>query len=515
MTEHSGRDGGGYSQDPAEQPDLEQHSSSSPKPQTTPTPLLRPKDSAEPFPTEHLGALLPAASAVAELTSAPAALAAQSVLGAASLTAQALANVETLDGPKPLSLFFVSIAESGERKSACDRHALEGVRRFERTRQEKYAAAYGAFQNELAIYEAEKRKILGASKDAAAQRADLAAFGPEPKCPAAPELLLTDPTIEGLLKHFEMAQHAIGIFSDEGGQFLAGHGMNSDNRIKTATALSTLWGGGAVNRTRAGTGPSMTFFDRRVTCHLMVQPRIAEQLLADPDLRDQGLLSRTLLAWPGSRIGQRLISPGRRRNHAVEIERLAALHRRITDLLELGLPEGPTKPLDLKTLRQSGTSRDLLGQFYNHVEQMQIDTGPLQDIRGFASKAVEQAARLAGILQIFEDETADTVSEAIMVHAIGLVEWYLSEAKRLLEVSVVPVPIKQAERLLQWLINRWEAEFIDLRTIVRKGPGALRASVLARQAVRLLEENGWLISEPGTRVIDGAPSRTNWRIIRG
>ncbi|MEM8956345.1 MAG: YfjI family protein [Pseudomonadota bacterium] len=411
MTEHSGRDGGGYSQDPAVQQDLEQHCFSSPKPQTTPTPLLRPKDSAEPFPTEHLGALLPAASAVAELTSAPAALAAQSVLGAASLTAQALANVETLDGPKPLSLFFVSIAESGERNSACDRHALEGVRRFERTRQEKYAAAYGAFQNELAIYEAEKRKIFGASKDAAAQRADLAAFGPEPKCPAAPELLLTDPTIEGLLKHFEMAQHAIGIFSDEGGQFLAGHGVNSDNRIKTATALSTLWGGGAVNRTRAGTGPSMTFFDRRVTCHLMVQPRIAEQLLADPDLRDQGLLSRTLLAWPGSRIGQRLISPGRRRNHAVEIERLAALHRRITDLLELGLPEGPTKPLDLKTLRQSGTSRDLLGEFYNHVEQMPIDAGPLQDIRGFASKAVEQAARLAGILQIFADETADTVSE--------------------------------------------------------------------------------------------------------
>lgn len=152
----------------------------------------------------------------------------------------------------------------GERKTACDRLALEGVRRFEQARQDNYKLQYPEFRDRLDIHETRRRAILSSRQDAAAQRADLDDLGPEPMPPAAPELLLTDPRMEGLLKHLEIAQPSIGIFSDEGGQFLGGHGMNSDNRIKTATALSTIWGGGAINRTRAGTGPSRTFREGRI-----------------------------------------------------------------------------------------------------------------------------------------------------------------------------------------------------------------------------------------------------------
>ena len=149
-----------------------------------------------------------------------------------------------------MSLFLISVAESGERKSRCDQLALEGVRRFERSRLDSYGAAFTAYQTAAAIHEANSRSILAARQDASAQQADLEALGPEPRCPAAPELLLTDPTMEGLLKHYETSQPSVAIFSDEGGQFLGGYGMTADNRVKTGTVLSKLWGGDSINRAR-------------------------------------------------------------------------------------------------------------------------------------------------------------------------------------------------------------------------------------------------------------------------
>jgi hypothetical protein len=63
-----------------------------------------------------------AVEALIEHVQAPPSLCAHSVLSAAALAAQGLANVKipNIPRPRPLSLFMLAIAESGERKSACD-----------------------------------------------------------------------------------------------------------------------------------------------------------------------------------------------------------------------------------------------------------------------------------------------------------------------------------------------------------------------------------------------------------
>ena len=38
------------------------------------------------------------------------------------------------------------------------------------------------------------------------------------------------------------------------GQFVGGHGMSPDHRLKTASALSELWDGRPIKRVRAGDG---------------------------------------------------------------------------------------------------------------------------------------------------------------------------------------------------------------------------------------------------------------------
>ena len=86
-----------------------------------PQPLLRETAQGAPYPVHALGPLRSAAEAVQGMTLAPVAIPAQSALAVASLAVQGHADVETLAGPAPLSLYALTIAESGERKSSCDR----------------------------------------------------------------------------------------------------------------------------------------------------------------------------------------------------------------------------------------------------------------------------------------------------------------------------------------------------------------------------------------------------------
>ena len=79
----------------------------------------------------------------------------------------------------------------------------------------------------------------------------------------------------------------------------------ADHKLKTAAGFSELWDGATIKRVRAGEG-SLILPGRRLAMHLLVQPSAAAQFFSDPVLRDQGLLSRILVAAPDSIAGTRL-----------------------------------------------------------------------------------------------------------------------------------------------------------------------------------------------------------------
>lgn len=108
-------------------------------------PLFRPLPPPEAFPLAALGALEPAASAVQQLTQAPAAICAQSVLAAATLAVQAHYDVELPTGRKPLTALYLSIAESGERKTSTDALATEAIKLHESRFAEQDEAARAAY----------------------------------------------------------------------------------------------------------------------------------------------------------------------------------------------------------------------------------------------------------------------------------------------------------------------------------------------------------------------------------
>jgi len=114
-----------------------------------PQPLIREVGSAAIFPVHALGEVLGgAALAIQDITQAPLSMCSQSVLAAATLAAQGLADVQLPRGGgkgKPMSGFFVTVAATGERKSTVDTLALAPIREWEAALRVEYTEGIKAY----------------------------------------------------------------------------------------------------------------------------------------------------------------------------------------------------------------------------------------------------------------------------------------------------------------------------------------------------------------------------------
>ncbi len=277
-----------------------------------PEPLRAAIPSADPYPVDALGDVLGGAGkALHETVKAPLTLCAQSVLAAASLAAQAHFDVVLpWGGKKPLSLFLLTVAESGERKSSTDDVVLGAAKAQERSDMQGYQALLDAYEAELAQWKAKNEAATKKAAKAKTQSfADDAAndaheAGPKPKGPIMPLRFVTDPTVEGLYKLLAASQSSVALFSDEGGLLIGGHALNSDNALKTMARWCKLWDGSPFDRVRAGDG-SGYLYGRRMALHQLAQPEVMQTLLGDRMANGQGFLARCLTAWPESTIGSR------------------------------------------------------------------------------------------------------------------------------------------------------------------------------------------------------------------
>lgn len=483
-----------------------------------PQPLLREIPPGQPYPVQALGPLRAAVEAVQGMTQAPVAIPAQSALAVASLAVQGFANVETLGGDRPLSLYALTIARSGERKSTCDGLLMQGLRDHEREEADRHREDVKGWLTRHALWKAQHdaainsvKKTGKAGKTQTDAEADLRALGDEPAAPPSPDRTVTEPTYEGLTRKFAEGMPSLGIFSDEGGQFLGGFAMSSDNRQKTLAALNDLWQGNPIRRTRQGEG-SFTLYGRRLAVHLMVQPGVARDFMADPKADDTGFLPRFLLCEPPSTIGTRL--HGLTRDGTGPLAGFAA---RLGRILRTPLPMDPdSRALEPRRLTLAPDARALLVQFADAVEAAQRPGAAMSGVTGYASKAAEQACRIAGVLTLWRDLNAPAVEAEDMASAIELADFYLSEALRLADAAKVSEETDRAERLRRWLVEEWPHPEVLTGDVVQKAPiRALRETKAATAALGTLERHGWVAALPAGTVVRGAARSTAWRIVKG
>ena len=415
-------------------------------------------------------------------TQAPDALVGNSLLAAASLAVQPHANVVLPYGASvPTSLFIVSVAESGERKSAVDRLALHAHASFEKTKSDEAREAIAQF-NKLQKKDKETAEI-----------------------PREAVFLASDPTVEGLCKLLHAGLPSIGVFSAEGGRFLGGHGMTDDAALRTAAGLSLFWDGSPVDRVRSGDGASK-LFGRRVALHLMAQPRATFAWLSNPVLRDQGLFSRCLVAFPQSTAGTRMF----RSEKAEETPDASAYVTRMSELLAGNWSVNEFFELTPQHMGIPGAARSAWISMHDQIEAG--IAGELKPIRALASKAAEHMGRIAAVFTMIDNPGATAVTEDAMQRAAALLQFYLGEALRLSGVQPLHEKSDQAGLLWGWLLQR-NKKHVSLPELVRYGPAKLRKAESVRSVLDVLADHYMVRKVPDGMVeFEGKARREAWEV---
>ena len=487
---------------------------------TQPEPLRAPMPKAEPYPVEYLGEILGAAAqALHEVIKAPLALCCQSVLGSASLAAQSHFDVKLPWGSTvPLSLFLLTVGESGERKSAVDDMVLGAAKEQQKAEMREYTellkeheAASVAWNQAL---DAAKKAATSAQKRKATAeeiRQAMDECGEKPTPPISPMRFVTDPTVEGLFKLLAIGQPSVALFSDEGGLLIGGHALNSDNALKTMARWCKLWDGSPFDRVRSGDGSGI-LYGRRMALHQLAQPDVMVKLLSDPTANGQGFLARCLTAWPTSTIGTRQCDGFMWAGDRIEVRSMYGSLKVLMEAKPLTSDRDPQELTPI-ALPLTAEAQSLAVEALNFFEHLMATGNDLAELRDRGSKALENACRIAGVLAVVEGGMATReISRTHLDRGVNLIQWYLNEALRIRSAAVVPQSVIDAESMLAWLKDR-DCKIFRTATLLTHGPSQLRNKKRLDDAIDEAVKCGYLAEqEPGTEV-DGVKAKRSWRVL--
>jgi len=468
------------------------------EPWPEPQPLAAKVDP-EPYPVDALPDTIRAAvEEVQGFTKAPVPLVASSALAALSLAIQAHADAkraEKLTGP--VSLFLLTIADSGERKSTCDGFFTKAIRDYEETQAELAKPALKDHKAAIEAWEAKrggiKEKIRQLAKEnkptsnlEAALR-DLEHDKPEP--PRVQRLLYADATPEALAYGLAKNWPSGGVVSAEAGIVFGAHGMGKDSVMRNLALLNVLWDGGALTIDRR-TAESFTVRGARLTVALQVQEATLRSFFDRSGglARGTGFLARFLVAWPESTQGFRPFTEA-----PANWPALAAFNRRIAAILEQPAPVDENGGINPPLLPLTADAKVAWVAFHDAIERELASGGELYDVRDVASKTADNAARLAALFQVFEGAGGAIGAEAFE-SASRIAAWHLNEARRFFGELALPAELADAARLDSWLLDycrRQKTNIVPRRDVQRNvTPVHLRQKATLEDALRELAEAG-------------------------
>jgi len=449
----------------------------------------------EPYPIDALPETIRAAvEEVAGFVKAPVPLVVASALGVLSLACQAHVDVkrdERLSGP--VGLFLLSIADSGERKSTCDGFFSKAIKDYEAEQAELAKPMLRDYRAAVDAWEAKrngiKEKIRHLAKEGK-PTGDLESILREmensrPEPPRVPRLIYTDVTPEELARSLARQWPSGGVVSSEAGLVFGAHGMGKESIMRNLGLLNVLWDGGTLTVDRKSS-ESFRVSGARLTVALQIQEATLRSFFDRSGglARGTGFLARFLVSWPESTQGFRLFTDA-----PTSWSRLSLFHRRIAAILDTPAPLNDNGSLSPAMMTMTQEAKEMWIAFHDAIESELRSGGELHDVRDVASKAADNAARLAALFQVFEDGMCGTVERDAFEGASRIVAWHLNEAKRFFGEVALPSELVDAARLDAWLIGRCrqerEAE-VSKREALQYGP--IRNDPALMAAIHTLEE---------------------------
>lgn len=433
----------------------------------------------------------------------PVPLAASSALGAMSLAIQGQYDVQRTPGLRgPSSLYFLTKATSGERKSECERLVMAGLRAYEEEKKQELAQEVKDYRANQAAWEATKEALLDNIKKTARKNEDKSSYeeqlrvhiNNEPTPPMVPSLFFEEPSTQQLIYALGKKWPSAGIFSDEAGVVFGGHAMQSSNAMQTFATWNKLWSGDSLSNERRG--ESYGAKNCRLSMHLMTQEETLREFISNSKglVRGTGLMARYLLSSPASTMGTRFIDPltvGKPR----QMPHLEKFTKRIRDIVSKPLNMAQDGGISPQVVPLSASALGIWCDFYNHIERELKSDGEFADVKDVASKVAENAARLACLFYIMSDPQGGAllIDDSSMQAGLIVAAWHLAETKRFLSASDIPQDRSLAMALDTWIMQHCAENHIcevPRSTVLQYGPNCIRSKTLLDKAIVELSELG-------------------------
>lgn len=356
----------------------------------------------------------------------PYSMVASSVLGTMSVAIQKYANVKRPNGLiSPISIFTLTIAESGDRKSTVDKLLTKPVNEFEEIQREKYKSELESYNAKLAIWEQKHKHLISEIKKSIKKNTPTESledslnkhFATKPLIPEIKRTLIKDVTPEAMIQSMNADGASLGLFSDEAIDVLAGRAMGNVGQI------NKLWDGSNILKHRISSGEK-NIKDPRLTCSLMTQRKVFEEFIdrKDGEARKVGLLARFLISAPTSFQGFREVT-----DYVPEWNYLNVFYKTINFYLTTSVNYTNKLIIEFDQFARLEWSNAC-----NQIEKDQCDFGMYGDIKDFASKFGENVARLSALIQLLCYNETTVISKEAMRSAISICDWYLQQAKSIL-----------------------------------------------------------------------------------
>lgn len=436
------------------------------------------------YPVDALGATADLARSLAIAFQTPVEIVAQSLLSALSLVTQCIANAQTPFGSNcPLSLCLITVAEPSARKKYVEKLIFAEIEAYEQGLQD------------MLIYDPQVKNLSDKSLKSKTINQNL--LGSLHRAPASK----LDVVIRGLSK----LANSIVYSSNDLTQFVGENKSRPSPAILLANSyLDRLWFGENIIVSQGSTAQLLR--GRRVAVSLNTSPESASDVLRIDRSSAQSLLSKALVSWPKSIVGDR---------NSVEVDpsKINGLedfnNRCISLLTKADFPPGSdSSQLSARVLKLDGEERKTLLNFLNQVEEHSGDSQYFAKISAFSENSAEHICRIAGVLQIYADPKALRIDAEHLKSAMELFSYYALQMYKLQENNSLADGEADANWLLLWLQNNYRkhlnvtgTEIFKVRYIQQNTHLPLRKADVIQKSLEILHSRRVIFFDKNNRLV--------------
>ena len=388
------------------------------------------------FPIESLPSVIgDYARAVAESLQVAEDMAAVAILGIVSLAVMGNFYIEPkTDWIEPLNLYILITARPSERKTPVLREVSAPVYEYAKEENEKRRPLYDKYLTQKKILENRINDLIGKASKGAKGKEPVTmqdVFDAQQELSDLEEvtllkLIIDDITPEAMVKVMKENDEKIAMVTAEGGVFgmLAGRYSTQPNM----DIFLKAYGGEPYCSDRMGrAGEALEH--PLLALLLMVQPKVLQDALGNPDFRERGFMARFLYSLPPSKVGYRVYD-----SKPIPKDMRDTYNQLIKDLLSIGIHR--EWQLENTVIHISEEAYQVSKEFFDEIEEKIPED--YEEIEDWVGKYHGQTMRIAGLLHVIKHRlgAASIILEAqTMKEAIQIGKYFLEHAQMSFSLS--------------------------------------------------------------------------------